>query len=95
MSGYGFICVSDVPRELFKKYNNGKIYLNIKIVRRKEVGKYGETHFVTCEPPQEERKEGVNYICGNIKEWVAPKEPTFEDIESAPAASKNDIDSIF
>lgn len=92
MSGYGSICVSDIPRELFKKADNGKVYVNIKIVRRKEVGKYGDTHFISCEPSDpEKRREGVNYICGNVKEWVAPKDPSPEDIDAAPVASEKDL----
>lgn len=92
MSGYGSICLSDVPREQFKKAANGKIYLNIKVVRKKEIGEYGETHFITCEPIKpEDRKEGVKYICGNLKEWVSLKEPTPEEIEQAPSAQPSDL----
>lgn len=43
---YGSICVSDVPKELFKKADNGKVYLNIMIGRRREVSEYGDTHNV-------------------------------------------------
>ena len=94
---YGSICLSDVPKELFKKVKcqDGKerVYLNIAIKKRKEVGKYGHTHFITCEPKdKDERKDGVNYICGDLTEYVAKgNTPSAEDVNSAPAAGANDL----
>ena len=64
---YGSICLSDVPKELFKRAESGKVYLNIKITERKKPSKYGKTHNISCEPPKEQRKEGVNYYCGDLK----------------------------
>lgn len=93
---YGSICLSAVPKELFKKVKckdgEERIFLNLKIVRRKETSKYGTTHFVSCEPRQEERKEGVNYICGDMTEYV-PKDnnPSPEDIAQAPVADGDDL----
>lgn len=92
MSGYGSICLSDIPRELFKRAQNGKVYVNIKVVRRKEISEYGDTHFISCEPARvEDRKEGVKYICGNLKEWQSLKEPTPEEIDAAPIADTSNI----
>ena len=90
MSGYGFICVSDVPRELFKKANDGKVYLNIKVVRRKEVGKYGETHFISCEPKEELRKDGINYFCGSLTEWKPKTPQTPEEVDALPGVDENE-----
>lgn len=93
---YGSVCISDVPRNLFKKVTlkdgTEKIYLNIKVVERKTPSEYGHTHFISCEPKQEERVEGQNYICGDLKTYV-PKTaaPTAEQVASSPAASGDDL----
>jgi len=94
---YGSICVSQVPKELFKKVmcKDGveRIFLNVKIVRRKEVGQFGHTHFVSCEPvDQNERKEGVNYIIGDMKEYIPQNNtPSQEEIAAAPEAAEDDL----
>ncbi len=94
---YGSICLSDVPKELFKKVKckDGKerIFLNIKVCARKEAGNFGDTHFVSCEPAnKDERKEGTNYIIGNMKEYV-PKNaaPSQEEIDAAQPANDDDL----
>lgn len=70
---YGSICLSRIPRELIQDVTckDGQVrkFLNIKIVERKEKSQFGDTHFVSCEPTKDKRKEGVNYIIGDIKTW--------------------------
>ena len=90
---YGSICLSDIPTELIKKLDNGKLYLNVSVQERREVGTYGETHFISCRPKnKEERKEGVNYIIGGLKTYdPQPQTPTVADIDAAPAASPDDL----
>lgn len=94
-SMYGSICLSDIPKEQMKKVKckdgQERIYLNVRVVERKQPSQYGHTHFITCEPKKEERKEGVNYIFGDLKEWssVANK-PTAEDINNAPTVGEDD-----
>lgn len=87
---YGSICVSDIPKELFKKADNGKIYLNIAVIERKETSQFGHTHFISCAPKQDERKEGVNYFCGDMKVFV-PKTPSPEQIDQAPQAAIDEL----
>lgn len=94
---YGSICLSAVPRELFKrvkcKDGQERVYLNIKVVPRKEVGQYGHTHFVSCEPAnKDERKDGVNYIVGDMTEYV-PKNsaPSAEEIAASKSAGESDL----
>lgn len=87
---YGSICLDAVPKELFKKVN-GHVYLNIKVVERKEPSKYGHTHFISCEPKQDERKEGVNYLIGDMTEYKPKAAPTQEEIAAAPQADDNDL----
>lgn len=69
----GSICLSDIPREQMKKVickdGKEKIYLNVAVIERKEPSQFGHTHFITCAPKQEERKEGIQYIFGDFKEY--------------------------
>ena len=94
---FGSICVSQVPKDLFKKVKckdgQERIFLNIKIVKRKEVGQYGHTHFVSCEPMEkEQRVEGINYIIGDMKEYVPKNEaPSPEEIAAAESAAADDL----
>lgn len=88
---YGSICLSNVPKELFKKVmcKDGveRVYLNIKVVERNQKSQYGDTHFVSCEPRKEERKDGVNYIFGDLKTYNGDNaKPSPEQINNADAA---------
>ena len=88
---YGSLCLSSIPKRLFKKVmcKDGKerIFLNIKIIKRKEPSQFGNTHFVSCEPKDEnERVEGEVYICGGLTEFRhQPQMPTSEEIAAAPS----------
>lgn len=88
MDFYGSICLSDIAATgQARKADNGKIYLNIAVRERREVGERGDTHFITCAPKKDERVEGVNYIIGNLKPSVWERQaPTPEEISSMPAA---------
>ena len=91
----GSICLSDIQKELFKKVKCAdgveRVYLNVAILERKEVSKFGHTHVMTCSPKKEERKEGVRYFCGDFKEFVQQTTPTPEQINDAPQAGDNDL----
>ena len=93
MNLYGSICLTDIPRELFRKADNGKVYLNLKIWERKEPGKFGHTHVASCAPRKDEQKEGVNYFCGDFKvsdpQQYAP--PTPEQVSAMPPAEPADL----
>lgn len=86
MNYYGSICLSDIPREVIKPAANGKLYVNIRVVERREVGQYGDTHFVSVAPKKEEQVEGVNYIVGNLKESI-PVSLRPESIDELPPVS--------
>lgn len=95
----GSICLSDIPREQMKKVmcKDGKerIYVNIAVVQRKEPTTFGDrtyTHFVSCSPRKDERKDGVNYIIGDLQTWnPQPSVPTAEQIEQAPPVTDDDL----
>lgn len=93
---YGSLCLSNIPKRLFKKVmcKDGKerVFLNIKVVKRKEVSQFGNTHFISCEPKEEkDRVEGEMYICGDLTEY-SPQNvmPTAEEIAAAPPIPEDD-----
>lgn len=65
------ICLSDLPKEKIQTANNGKKYINLVVDKRKEEGKYGETHTLYVSQSKEEResKEDKKYV-GYGKEYV-------------------------
>ncbi len=95
----GSICLSNIPRSEMKKImcKDGKerIFLNVAVVERKEKSQFGDTHFITCAPKKEERKEGVNYIFGDLKAWNSePQMPTAEEIAAAPPFEPSSEDDL-
>ncbi|WP_349966460.1 hypothetical protein [Phocaeicola massiliensis] len=69
-----------------------RIYVNVAVIERKEKSQFGHTHFITCSPKKEERVEGRNYICGDLKEFVPQgTSPSPEDINNAPSVSDDDL----
>lgn len=89
MDYYGSICLSDVPRRLIKEGKDGKKYLNINIVERKEVGKYGETHFIAASCKKEEQIDGENRFIGACQPFVKAS-PSPADVDAMPVAEKTD-----
>lgn len=90
MDFYGSLCLTDIPKRLIKEGKDGKKYLNINIVERKEVGKYGETHFIAASCKKEEQIEGENRFIGGCQPFAPKASPTPEDIAEMPAAEKTD-----
>lgn len=97
-SYYGSICLSDIPRSQMKKVmckdGKEKVYLNVWIGERKEPVTFGEhtyTHYVSCAPKKEERKDGENYFIGDLQTYnPQPAAPTPEQIQAAPSVSEED-----
>lgn len=95
---YGSICLSEIPREQMKKVmcKDGKerIFLNIWVGERREPVTFGNrtyTHYVSCSPQKEERKDGVNYFLGDLQTYSQqPSMPTPEQVSSAPSVSLED-----
>lgn len=54
-----------------KPHSNGKVYLNLEAIERKDgEDNYGNTHFIAEPSTKEERESGVKLpIIGNGKEW--------------------------
>ena len=95
---FGSICLSDIPRSQMKKVmcKDGKerIFLNIFVGEKREPVTFDGrtyTHYVSCAPKKEERKEGEQYYIGELQTYQPqPSVPTAEQIESAPSVEPYD-----
>ena len=95
---FGSICLSDIPRSQMKKVlckdGKEKIFLNIFIGEKKEPQTFGDrtyTHYVSCAPRKEERREGEQYYIGDLQTWqAAPSVPTPEQVQAAPSVRPED-----
>lgn len=99
MSSYfGSICLSDIPRSQIKKVmcKDGKerAYLNIFVGEKREPATFDGrtyTHYVSCAPKKEERKEGEQYYIGDLQTYQPqPSAPTPEQVDSAPSFGPDD-----
>ena len=85
---YGSICLSDIPKELMKKVMTAK-------GEKKEPVTFDNrtyTHYVSCAPRKEERKEGVYYGIGDLMESTFKNNiPSPEDINNAPSVDDSDL----
>lgn len=90
----GSIELTAIPKEVIKvveKDGKKKMFLNFGVLEMDTPSKYGDTHCITCAPKKEEKKEGVNYLCGHLKPWVEKEKQ--EDpavVAAAPVASESD-----
>lgn len=85
--------MSDIPKDKFKKADNGKIYCNITIAERKEPDKFENTHTIYVSQSKEERDKGVDkkYI-GSGKEFsFSPIISYPEQVDSMPVAEDYDL----
>ena len=83
------MCLSDIPARLIKQGKDGKKYLNINIVERKQPSEFGETHFIAASCKKEEQVEGENRFIGGCQPFVKKASPTPADIEAMPVANDN------
>lgn len=97
---YGSICLSDAiasgqAKKVLCKDGQTRVYLNISVVEKKQPQELNGklyTHFVSCAPKQEERKEGVQYIIGDLQTYTPQLvTPSAEEIAQAPPADLNDL----
>lgn len=96
---FGSICLSDIPKEEIKKITckdgSVKLFLNVFVGEMKEPKTFGDrtyTHYVSCAPVKEKRREGVFYNIGDLQTYdPAPVRPSYEDISNAPSASAEEL----
>jgi hypothetical protein len=98
---YGSICLTDAIesgqcKKVLCKDGKERIYLSIQVVEKKEAQVFNDkkyTHFVSCAPKQDERKDGVNYIIGDLQTYQQQQSvtPSHEEIQAAPSATFGDL----
>lgn len=98
---FGSICLSDIPKSEIKKVKlkdgSEKLYLNIWVGERKTPAVFGNrayTHYVSCAPKKEERKEGENYFIGDLQEWKPSESPIISSEEVSASPSVKDDDDL-
>jgi hypothetical protein len=66
--------LSKVPKNYFKKIDDGRVYLNFDVVDKKEADQYGYTHSISLTQSKEDRRNNLpkTYI-GNGKQIVFNK----------------------
>lgn len=70
------------------------LFLDIAIVSRKEVGKYGHTHMVRVSPPRGQEIDDLGrYIIGDLTEYQ-PRETNPADIAAAPKATDEESEDL-
>ena len=63
------ILVVDLDKSRTFQGKNGAVYADLCVIERKEVGEYGDTHFIKEDTTKEERESGFEAaIVGNGKE---------------------------
>ena len=64
---YGSICLTDIPKRLITTGRNGKKYLNVVVNERREVGQYGQTHYIKAYARKDAVPPGTNLYIGELK----------------------------
>lgn len=63
----GSICLSDIPKEYITTGNNGKKYLNIEILEKREPDQWGNTHYVQVDTYKDGKRSDTKHYLGNLK----------------------------
>ena len=63
----GSIRLDDIREDMISTAENGKRYLNIIVAQRREVSKYGNTHYIKVSVPKEKKNPELNYYIGDLK----------------------------
>ncbi|MEG2219784.1 MAG: hypothetical protein RRY02_09745 [Muribaculaceae bacterium] len=90
---YGSICLSDIPKRLIKKADNGKLYLNINVFERREVGMYGDTHTIVASCKKDDQLNDEKLFIGDLKPSTL-KAITPEVVEKAPIATEKEVEDL-
>ena len=65
---YGSICLDDITEDMINTANNGKRYVNIIIAQRREVSKFGNTHYIKAYVSKEKYDQNKRYFIGELKQ---------------------------
>lgn len=90
------ICIEDLDMAKATLSKNGKKYLNLVIDKRKEVGKFGDTHSVTYSQSKEQReaKQSKEYVKGaTAKEYVfGNRNDNYKPVHQSASEAQNSND---
>ena len=85
--------VINLSKARAKAHSNGKVYLNLSAIEKKEPGQYGDTHFVKEDCSKEERESGLDLpIIGNAKPFGGARQQ--QPQRNQPAKSYRMADAI-
>lgn len=87
------ICLSDIPKEKIKLYDNGKKYLSVVVSDLREKDAYGNTHSIYVSQTREEREAREKRIyLGNGKAVNFNREshPRIDEVADLPPATGYD-----
>jgi hypothetical protein len=84
------ICLTDIPKDKIKEAANGKKYINLCLSKRKETGKYGETHTLFVSQTKDERDFNVQTVFVGFGKECVKQAVTAENIDSMPPAQNMD-----
>ncbi|MDR2146414.1 MAG: hypothetical protein LBE91_08155 [Tannerella sp.] len=85
------ICLSDLPKEKIKEFGSDrKKWIDLTCVKRRQVGKDGDTHFICVKQTKEEReaKAPVIYV-GRAKEYEPSTAPE-KSVQNTLVEQQND-----
>lgn len=82
------VCLSDIPRDKMRKGNNGKIYVNLTISKRKEPDQWNRDLKVYVSQTKEDRTTGATkvYVGGG-------RTVVFEE-RNSPPPSQDEMDNV-
>jgi len=74
------ICLSDLPNERIYTSKNGKKYIALNLMQRKEKSQYGETHTISvCKTKEDfESKAKTMYVGGGTLIEYKPQQDEFK-----------------
>lgn len=87
------ICLSDIPKEKIKLYDNGKKYLSVVVSDLREKDAYGNTHSIYVSQTREERdaNERRTYIGrGKAVNFDRQPQPSPDAVAELPVAAEVD-----
>ena len=73
------VCLSDLPKEHIFEYN-GKKYIKLAVGKKKEVDKYGKTHFVSVDTWKPEEEVIMEPNAGDIEKSTRPVDMPEDDL---------------
>jgi hypothetical protein len=85
------INLSKIPKEKIFTSKSGEKWINLLVGEKKEVGKYGETHFIAVSKSKEEREANVESVyVGNGKE-IKPNNQNASSSQNSTSQGDDDL----